>query len=28
MTNYYSALYEYKIAKASLYRAMGQEVME
>lgn len=28
MTNYYSALYDYKIAKASLYRAMGQEVME
>jgi outer membrane protein TolC len=28
MTNYYSALYEYKIAKASLYRAMGQELME
>jgi outer membrane protein len=28
LTNYYSALYEYKIAKASLYRAMGQEVME
>ena len=28
MTNYYSALYEYKIAKASLYRAMGQETME
>ena len=27
-TNYYSALYEYKIAKASLYRAMGQEAME
>ena len=27
-TNYYSALYEYKIAKASLYRAMGQETME
>jgi outer membrane protein len=28
MTNYYSALYEYKIAKATLYRAMGQEIME
>ncbi len=28
MTNYYSALYEFKIAKASLYRAMGQELME
>jgi len=28
MTNYYNALYEYKLAKASLYRAMGQEVME
>ncbi len=27
MTNYYNALYEFKIAKASLYRAMGQEVM-
>ena len=27
-TNFYSALYEYKIAKATLYRAMGQEVME
>jgi outer membrane protein len=27
-TNYYSALYEYKIAKATLYRAMGQEAME
>ncbi len=28
MTNYYSALYEFKIAKATLYRTMGQEVME
>jgi outer membrane protein TolC len=28
MTNYYSALYEFKIAKASLFRAMGQEVIE
>ncbi|MCG6910356.1 MAG: TolC family protein [Deltaproteobacteria bacterium] len=28
MTNYYSALYEYKIAKATLYKAMGQELME
>jgi outer membrane protein TolC len=28
MTNYYSALYEYKIAKASLYRAMGQEAVK
>lgn len=28
VTNYYSALYEFKTAKASLYRAMGQEVME
>ncbi|MBW1889882.1 MAG: TolC family protein [Deltaproteobacteria bacterium] len=28
MTNYYNALYEFKIAKASLYRAMGQEVVE
>jgi outer membrane protein TolC len=28
MTNYYNALYEFKIAKASLFRAMGQEIME
>jgi outer membrane protein len=28
MTNYYNALYDFKIAKASLYKAMGQEVME
>jgi len=28
MTNYYSALYDYKTAKASLYRAMGQDIME
>lgn len=28
MTNYYSALYKFKIAKASLYRAMGQEDLE
>ena len=28
MTNYYSALYDFKISKASLYRAMGQEAME
>ena len=28
MTNYYKALYDFKIAKASLYKAMGQEVME
>ncbi len=28
MTNYYSALYEFKISKATLYRAMGQEMME
>lgn len=28
MTNYYSALYEFKIAKASLFRAMGREVIE
>jgi len=27
-TNYYKALYDFKIAKASLYKAMGQEVME
>lgn len=28
ITNYYRALYDFKIAQASLYRAMGQEVME
>jgi len=28
MTNYYNALYDFKIAKATLYRAMGWEVME
>lgn len=28
MTNYYSALYEFKIAKATLYRAIGKEVIE
>jgi outer membrane protein TolC len=28
LTNYFNALYNYKIAKATLYRAMGQEVME
>jgi len=28
MTNYYNALYDFKIAKASLYRAMGQDNME
>ncbi|MBT8366244.1 MAG: TolC family protein [Deltaproteobacteria bacterium] len=28
MTNYYNALYDYKIAKAVLYRALGQEVLE
>jgi outer membrane protein len=28
MTNYYNALYDFKIAKAILYRAVGQEVME
>lgn len=28
MTNYYNALYDFKIAKASLYKAMGQEVMK
>ena len=27
-TNYYNALYDFKISKASLYRAMGQEVLE
>jgi len=28
MTNYYNALYDFKIAKAILYRAIGQEIME
>jgi len=28
MTNYYKALYDFKIAKASIYKAIGQEVME
>ena len=28
MTNYYNALYDFKIAKAILYRAMGQEILE
>lgn len=28
MTNYYNALYDFKIAKATLYRAMGWEIME
>ena len=28
MTNYYNALYDFKIAKAVLYRAIGQEVLE
>lgn len=28
MTNYYNALYDYKIAKAVLYRAIGQEKLE
>jgi outer membrane protein len=28
MTNYYNALYDFKIAKAVLYRAMGQEILE
>ncbi len=27
MTNYYNALYDFKISKAALYRAMGQEVI-
>ena len=27
-TNYYNALYDYKISKAALYRAMGQEIIE
>ncbi|UCF92567.1 MAG: TolC family protein [Desulfobacterales bacterium] len=28
MTNYFNALYDFKIAKATLHRAMGQEVLE
>ena len=28
MTNYYSALYNYKIAKAVLFRGIGREVLE
>ena len=28
MTNYYNALYAYKISKAALYRAMGQVILE
>ena len=28
MTNYYNALYDFKIAKAVLYRAIGQEVLQ
>ena len=28
MTNYYNALYDFKISKAALYRAMGQELTE
>jgi len=28
MNSYYSALYDFKIAKASLYREMGQEISE
>ncbi len=28
MTNYYNALYDFKIAKAVLYRAMGQEILQ
>lgn len=28
MTNYYNALYEFKISKATLYRAMGEVVMD
>ena len=27
MTNYYNALYAYKISKATLYRAMGREIV-
>jgi len=28
MTNYYNALYDFKISKAILYRALGQEMLE
>ena len=28
MTNYYNALYAFKISKATLYRAIGQEIVE
>ena len=28
MTNYYNALYDFKIAKAILYRALGEEMLE
>jgi len=28
MTNYYNALYDYKIAKSVLMRAIGQETLE
>ena len=28
MTNYYNALYAFKLSKASLYRAIGQEIIE
>jgi hypothetical protein len=28
MTNYYNALYAFKISKATLYRAIGREVIE
>ena len=28
MTNYYNALYDFKISKAVLYRAIGQEILE
>jgi outer membrane protein TolC len=28
MTNYFNALYDYKVAKAVLYRAIGQEILE
>jgi outer membrane protein len=28
MTNYYNSLYDFKIAKAILYRAIGQEILE
>jgi outer membrane protein len=28
MTNYYNALYAFKIAKATLYRVMGQGIIE